>query len=78
MFASDDDMREWVRNVGEECPEREWLLYPADVWVKNPWYSGESGPHPEDDFDDGGPYYGLQEEETGEDDVCLPEDDFPF
>jgi len=34
--------------VGVEHTEREWLLDPHDVWVKNPHYHGPPTPHPED------------------------------
>ena len=44
-----DAIREWVWNVGADCPEREWLCSDYDSWVKNPHYKGEPGPHPEQD-----------------------------
>lgn len=34
---------------GQENPEAEWILTSWDVWVKNPYYNGPSGRHPEDD-----------------------------
>ena len=35
---------------GQENPEAEWILTSWDVWVKNPYYNGPIGRHPEDDY----------------------------
>lgn len=35
---------------GQENPEAEWILTSWDVWVKNPYYNGPVGRHPEDDY----------------------------
>lgn len=43
-----DGIRQWVRAYGEEHPDREWLLSDRDTWERNPYYTGEAGPHPED------------------------------
>ena len=34
---------------GQENPDHEWILTSWDVWVKNPFYTGKAGRHPEDD-----------------------------
>ena len=39
---------EHALNYGEEQPDREWILSNFDTWVRNPHYTGEPGPHPED------------------------------
>lgn len=53
MLASyDDAMREYADNVGRECADREWILTNYDVWMKNPYYIGPPGRHPEDDYYD--------------------------
>jgi hypothetical protein len=44
-----DAVREWVGNVGAECPDRAWLCSNYDTWEKNPHYVGPEEPHPEDD-----------------------------
>ena len=44
------DMGE-TKMFGYKSPEREYLLTNYDVWVKNPHYEGEPGPHPEEDWD---------------------------
>lgn len=44
-----ESLREFAHNAGMDNPDREWLLDPRDAWVKNPYYRGEPGPHPEDD-----------------------------
>jgi hypothetical protein len=35
---------------GEERPDVEYILSPYDTWLRNPWYTGVPGPHP--DFDE--------------------------
>jgi hypothetical protein len=32
-------------------PEREWIITPWDIWMKNPFYTGKPGRHPEADDD---------------------------
>lgn len=44
----DDSIREYARNVGCEQQDREWLLTDYDSWVRNPFYAGPAGRHPED------------------------------
>ena len=43
---------EYVRNVGRERPDEEWILTDYDSWHKNPFYTGKPGRHPEDDMDE--------------------------
>lgn len=44
--------QEWVRNVGMDRPDEEWILSDRDVWYRNPFYTGVIHPgHPEDDRD---------------------------
>jgi hypothetical protein len=43
--------REFARNIGEEFPERAWLLTSFDTWEPNPFYHGPKVPHPEADYD---------------------------
>ena len=45
--AHTESVREWAWVVGAEEPERDWLLHDWDVWVRNPHFVGEPGPHPE-------------------------------
>lgn len=40
--------REYAQNYGKDHPNKEWILTDFDVWVRNPHYTGEPGPHPED------------------------------
>lgn len=44
-----ESLREFAHNAGMDNPTHEWLLDSRDVWVKNPYYHGEPGLHPEDD-----------------------------
>ena len=37
-----------ARQFGYKRPEQEWLSTSYDTWVKNPYFSGISGPHPEE------------------------------
>ena len=46
---------EYAHNAGQDHPLVCWILTPWDVWVKNPFYSGPTIPHPESDFEDDGP-----------------------
>lgn len=39
--------REFARNVGAECPEREWISTPFDSWERNPFYRGHRHVDPE-------------------------------
>lgn len=41
-------LREFGNNCGYDNPDTEWLLSDWDVWVRNPYYSGPRGPHPEE------------------------------
>ena len=40
--------REYLSNVGNDNPEREWIMGPSGVYDRNPAYTGPRGPHPED------------------------------
>jgi hypothetical protein len=40
---------EWAYYAGTDSEDREWILHPYDVWVKNPHYKGAPGTHPEED-----------------------------
>lgn len=42
--------REQARNVGQDHPDRPWILTMFDTWEPNPYYSGPLTPHPEDDY----------------------------
>ena len=42
--------RVYTRNYGMDHPDEEWILTDFDTWEHNPFYRGEPGPHPEDDF----------------------------
>jgi hypothetical protein len=46
-----ESLAEFAHNAGMDNVEREWLLDGRDVWVRNPFYSGPVGRHPEDDSD---------------------------
>jgi hypothetical protein len=39
---------EYARNVGEDNPEKAWILSDRDVWYRNPAYKGPPVPHPEE------------------------------
>ena len=74
-WATDDEsMAECVVVVGGEVPEQEWLLDPRDVWVRNPYYTGAPGRHPEDDHydEEAGPA------QPGAPSAPLDDLDFPF
>jgi len=59
MATPGDAMREYARNVGEDMPERAWILTDWDVWMPNPHYQGPPCPHPED--------YSPEDDELSED-----------
>ena len=40
--------REYAANAGADRPDVEWILSHFDHWEKNPYYTGQPGPHPED------------------------------
>lgn len=40
-------VRDWVWNVGRNCPDSAWLLSNYDTWHANPFYIGPKEPHPE-------------------------------
>lgn len=44
-----ESVREYVRIVGADRPDQEWVLSPFDTWERNPYYRGKPGPHPEDE-----------------------------
>jgi len=51
VVATDADWdRAEARDLGERNVEVEWVLTDRDVWHKNPFYTGEPGRHPEDDW----------------------------
>jgi hypothetical protein len=43
------DMNQWADIEGTSHPEYQWLLSSADTWHKNPHYTGDPQPHPEDE-----------------------------
>jgi hypothetical protein len=43
-----DACREAAYNAGMDSPERPWILTDWDVWMPNPHFVGDRGPHPED------------------------------
>lgn len=43
-----DAVREHTFNVGRDHPDVAWILSPYDTWNRNPYYTGEPVPHPED------------------------------
>lgn len=45
-----DAMRQYADVVGNDHPDREWILTDYDVWVQNPHYKGLPQPHPEEDY----------------------------
>jgi hypothetical protein len=47
-----EGVREWVRNVGQDRPDQQWILSDYDSWEKNPFYRGPNQPHPEDNDGD--------------------------
>ena len=44
----EDAVREYATNAGAARPNVEWILSDYDTWVRNPHYTGQPGPHPED------------------------------
>lgn len=51
LANASDAMREFAFNIGDQVPNRQWILTDYDVWVINPHYNGPPQPHPEmDDF----------------------------
>jgi len=50
LATMSDAVREYARNVGMDNPDKAWILSPYDSWERNPYYSGEPVPHPEDDW----------------------------
>ena len=43
-----DVWREYADIAGAENPEKPWILNDWDVWMPNPHFKGDRGPHPED------------------------------
>jgi hypothetical protein len=43
-----DACREYAANAGADQPDRPWILTDFDVWMPNPHFVGDRGPHPED------------------------------
>lgn len=41
-------LHQYAEAYGEERPDVEYILSPYDTWHRNPFYTGEPGPHPED------------------------------
>jgi hypothetical protein len=44
--------REWARNVGAQRPDQAWILSDRDAWYPNPYYTGPTVRHPDDDYSD--------------------------
>jgi len=55
LATPEDAMREYANVVGEDHPDRAWLLTDYYVWVRNPHYRGPPAPHPDDCRDDEAP-----------------------
>lgn len=72
MQVTSADFACFADGYGRERPDREWLLHPFDVWLRNPHYVGEPGPHPEDEPD--APYDYSEPGARREDD----DDDIPY
>jgi hypothetical protein len=51
VATGSESLREFAENAGMDNVDHEWLLDGRDVWVRNPFYSGPVGRHPEDDSD---------------------------
>jgi hypothetical protein len=43
-----DAIREYAWNAGSDNPDRPWILTDWDVWMPNPHFVGDRGPHPLD------------------------------
>ena len=43
-----DACREYAYNAGMDRPDKPWILTGYDVWMPNPHFVGDRGPHPED------------------------------
>lgn len=76
MATGLESLREFAENAGMDNPDKEWLLDDRDVWVKNPYYSGPSGPHPEDDPRDD--YVPVARVENPVVEPQVPDEDLPF
>lgn len=48
LATMEDAVREYATNAGAARPNVEWILSDYDTWVRNPHYTGQPGPHPED------------------------------
>jgi hypothetical protein len=46
-FTLPQEFRDWAWAVGEDSPNRQWLLSDFDVYVENPHYQGEPQEYPE-------------------------------
>jgi hypothetical protein len=66
VATGSESLAEFARNAGMDNPDREWLLDPRDVWVKNPFFSGPAGPHPEDEHFDIDDSDGMTDAEADE------------
>jgi len=42
-----DACREYAANIGATTPNKPWILTDYDIWMPNPFYTGERIPHPE-------------------------------
>ena len=45
-------VREWVWNVGQDYPDRQWLWSDYDTCEQNPHYKGPPQPYPGDGIED--------------------------
>lgn len=50
---------QYARAVGQDSPDREWILSDRDVWYRNPSYRGPLTPHPEECLEDEEAYDAL-------------------
>lgn len=47
MSHMQEAVREWAWIVGQDYPDRQWLLTDYDTWERNPHYRGQEQVHPE-------------------------------
>jgi hypothetical protein len=79
MATIEDAEREYVRNVGSERPEVEWILSDRDCWYRNPYFTGKPGRHPEDYAVDGDDDPTTEERPLSRNPADYPDDDdIPF
>ena len=45
-------VHQYAEAYGEERPTVEYILSPYDTWLRNPYYTGQPGPHPDFDMEE--------------------------